>query len=48
VPLIIPCHRVLATGGKLGGFSAPGGRSTKERLLEIERAQFPRSLFGKT
>jgi methylated-DNA-[protein]-cysteine S-methyltransferase len=45
VPLIIPCHRVLATGGKLGGFSAPGGRSTKERLLEIERAQFPRSLF---
>lgn len=45
IPLIIPCHRVLAAGGKLGGFSAPGGRTTKERLLEIERAQFPRSLF---
>jgi O-6-methylguanine DNA methyltransferase len=46
IPLIIPCHRVLAAGFKLGGFSAPGGRSTKERLLEIERAQYPRSLFG--
>src|SRR5690606_10261977 len=29
VPLIIPCHRVLAAGGKLGGFSAPGGTDTK-------------------
>ncbi len=47
IPLIIPCHRVLAAGGKLGGFSAPGGRATKERLLEIEGAQFPRLLFGK-
>jgi methylated-DNA-[protein]-cysteine S-methyltransferase len=46
IPLIIPCHRVLAAGFKLGGFSAPGGRSTKERLLEIERAQYPRSLFS--
>jgi methylated-DNA-[protein]-cysteine S-methyltransferase len=46
IPLIIPCHRVLAAGGKLGGFSAPGGRASKERLLEIERARFPRSLFG--
>ena len=36
VPLIIPCHRVLAAGGKLGGFSAPGGASTKQRMLEIE------------
>ena len=36
VPLIIPCHRVLAAGGKLGGFSAPGGSSTKERMLELE------------
>lgn len=36
VPLIIPCHRVLAAGGKLGGFSAPGGRSTKIRMLELE------------
>jgi methylated-DNA-[protein]-cysteine S-methyltransferase len=36
VPLIIPCHRVLAAGGKLGGFSAPGGSSAKERMLALE------------
>jgi methylated-DNA-[protein]-cysteine S-methyltransferase len=36
VPLIIPCHRVLAAGGKLGGFSAPGGSSTKARMLALE------------
>jgi methylated-DNA-[protein]-cysteine S-methyltransferase len=36
VPLIIPCHRVLAAGGKLGGFSAPGGSSTKQRMLQME------------
>lgn len=36
VPLIIPCHRVLAAGGKPGGFSAPGGTSTKIRMLELE------------
>jgi len=36
VPLIIPCHRVLAAGGKLGGFSAPGGAETKRRMLELE------------
>jgi methylated-DNA-[protein]-cysteine S-methyltransferase len=35
-PLIIPCHRVLAAGGKLGGFSAPGGSKTKMRMLELE------------
>jgi methylated-DNA-[protein]-cysteine S-methyltransferase len=36
VPLIIPCHRVLAAGGKVGGFSAPGGATTKIRMLELE------------
>ena len=36
VPLIIPCHRVLAAGAKVGGFSAPGGAATKVRLLELE------------
>ena len=36
VPLIIPCHRVLAAGSKLGGFSAPGGAVTKRRMLELE------------
>lgn len=35
-PLVVPCHRVLAAGGKLGGFSAPGGVATKEQLLAIE------------
>ncbi len=36
VPLIVPCHRVLAAGGKVGGFSAPGGAATKIRMLELE------------
>ncbi len=36
VPLIIPCHRVLAAGGRPGGFSAPGGVNTKLRMLEME------------
>ena len=36
VPLIIPCHRVLAAGGKVGGFSAPGGSAAKIRMLELE------------
>jgi methylated-DNA-[protein]-cysteine S-methyltransferase len=37
--VIVPCHRVLAAGGKTGGFSATGGVATKLRLLEIERAR---------
>ncbi|WP_209885954.1 methylated-DNA--[protein]-cysteine S-methyltransferase [Nocardia goodfellowii] len=37
IPLIIPCHRVLAADHALHGFSAPGGIVTKQRLLEIER-----------
>jgi methylated-DNA-[protein]-cysteine S-methyltransferase len=36
VPLVIPCHRVLAAGKKIGGFSAYGGTVTKERLLALE------------
>lgn len=36
VPVVIPCHRVLAAGGKVGGFSAPGGAATKRRLLALE------------
>lgn len=36
VPLIIPCHRVTAANGRIGGFSAPGGSLTKARMLEIE------------
>ncbi|MBF6175442.1 methylated-DNA--[protein]-cysteine S-methyltransferase [Nocardia blacklockiae] len=37
IPLIVPCHRVLAADNALHGFSAPGGLTTKQRLLEIER-----------
>lgn len=36
VPLIVPCHRVLAAGGKVGGFSAPGGAESKAKMLELE------------
>ena len=39
IPLIVPCHRVLAAGGKTGGLSAPGGVVSKLRLLTIEGAQ---------
>jgi methylated-DNA-[protein]-cysteine S-methyltransferase len=36
IPIVIPCHRVLASGHRIGGFSAHGGAATKERLLELE------------
>jgi methylated-DNA-[protein]-cysteine S-methyltransferase len=36
IPIIIPCHRVLASGRKIGGFSAFGGAATKTRLLALE------------
>jgi methylated-DNA-[protein]-cysteine S-methyltransferase len=36
--IIVPCHRVLAANGKVGGFSARGGVSTKLRLISSERA----------
>ena len=38
-PIVVPCHRVTAAGGKLGGFSARGGTSLKQRILAIERAR---------
>lgn len=38
IPIIQPCHRVLAAGGALGGFSAPGGVETKLALLRHEGA----------
>lgn len=37
VPLIIPCHRVVCSNGRLGGFSAAGGTTTKKRLLNLEQ-----------
>jgi methylated-DNA-[protein]-cysteine S-methyltransferase len=35
-PIVIPCHRVVAANGRVGGFSAPGGQHTKLRLLALE------------
>jgi methylated-DNA-[protein]-cysteine S-methyltransferase len=43
IPLIIPCHRILAAGGKIGGFSAPGGTAAKRRMLELEGVQLETS-----
>ena len=45
VPIIVPCHRVSAARGKLGGFSAPGGPTTKARLLALEGAPVSLPLF---
>jgi len=36
--IVVPCHRVLAAGGRIGGFSAQGGVATKRRMLAIESA----------
>lgn len=49
-PIVIPCHRVTGADGKMGGFSAPGGRTTKRRLLELEGALAAETLplFGAT
>jgi len=46
-PIIVPCHRVLAAGGKPGGFSANGGVETKLKMLAIEGAyvNYTPSLF---
>jgi len=38
LPIIVPCHRVLAAGGRPGGFSAHGGVATKLRMLRLEGA----------
>jgi methylated-DNA-[protein]-cysteine S-methyltransferase len=39
VPIIVPCHRILARDGRIGGFSAYGGIVTKQRLLALEGTQ---------
>ncbi|MEX2631414.1 MAG: methylated-DNA--[protein]-cysteine S-methyltransferase [Tistlia sp.] len=46
-PIVVPCHRVLAAGGRIGGFSATSGIALKRRLLAIEsvHAGGPPGLF---
>lgn len=41
IPLVVPCHRVVATNGGLGGYSAPGGIRLKQRLLALESTGRP-------
>ena len=38
IPIIIPCHRVVAASGRLGGYSGEGGSGTKRFLLRLEAA----------
>ncbi len=45
VPIIVPCHRILAAGGGLGGFSC--GLDWKIRLLRIEKYAFPEVFVGR-
>jgi methylated-DNA-[protein]-cysteine S-methyltransferase len=40
IPIVIPCHRVLAAGNRIGGFSAYGGTRTKQKLLALEGMHF--------
>ncbi len=37
IPLIIPCHRIIRSDGKMGGFTAPGGTNLKKRLIQHEK-----------
>lgn|GEM_PF-10947 len=45
--IIVPCHRVVAAGGRDGGFSAHGGVATKRRLLALEGAAAPEGVPGR-
>lgn len=46
IPVIVPCHRVVAAGGRLGGYSGAGGDRTKRALLALEGALDDGPLFG--
>jgi methylated-DNA-[protein]-cysteine S-methyltransferase len=41
MPLVVPCHRVLGSDGKAGGFSGPGGVPFKMKMLALEQAASP-------
>jgi O-6-methylguanine DNA methyltransferase len=45
-PIVVPCHRVFAAGGKVGGFTASGGITTKLRLLSLEAPRSHRDAAG--
>ena len=45
LPLIIPCHRVICSNGKIGGFTAAGGVTLKKRMLELEQGTFSTTFF---
>ena len=45
-PIIIPCHRVVAAGGAIGGFSARDGINLKRRMLELEGAEIGKGATG--
>ncbi len=40
IPLIIPCHRVMGSGGKITGYSGGDGIPTKRKLLRLEKIEF--------
>jgi len=46
IPLIVPCHRVLAADGRTGGFSSPGGVRAKMEMLALEKAASPTGQFS--
>lgn len=46
IPLIVPCHRVLAADGRTGGFSSPGGVKAKMEMLALEKAASPTGQFS--
>ena len=46
IPLIIPCHRVLAADGRTGGFSSPGGVTAKMKMLALEHAASPTGQYA--
>jgi methylated-DNA-[protein]-cysteine S-methyltransferase len=46
VPLLIPCHRVIRSDGKIGNFSAPGGSALKRKLIALESNRSIYGLFG--
>lgn len=47
IPIIVPCHRILAAGGGIGGYSGRGGVETKRQLLNLEGVNLEGDLFSR-